>query len=177
MIVAWVDLAIHAYNAGFRGEDHATAIALAHAESGRVNDAVNWTDPNGGSFGLMQINGVHDPDASGTYPNMVPTQAWIDRMYVPSENYKAAFQVYKNGGDSFKPWATYTQGLHKAKIVSPYDIAKAAMDGRARMQTLQTRLDNMTLQRDSLRTENDALKAEVEHLKYVISAAIWQLNQ
>lgn len=177
MVVAWVDLAIAAYEAGFRGEDHAIAIALAHAESSRVSDATNWTDPNGGSFGLMQINGVHDPDATGTYPNMVPTQAWIERMYIPSENYKAAFKVFKDSGNSFKPWSTYTQNLHKAKIMSPYDVAKAAMDGRARMASLQTKVDTLTAQRNSLSAEKAALQAEVDRLKNNISAAIWNLQQ
>lgn len=122
MIVTWLEIAQIAYNAGFRGEALRDAIALSQPESGRKSDARNTTDPNGGSFGLWQINGIHDPNATGTAPNKVPTQAWIDKMFIPAENAKVAFNVWSNNGKSFNPWGAYTSELHK-----PYQALAAAI--------------------------------------------------
>jgi hypothetical protein len=167
-LVPWIDIADAGYQAGFRGEALATIVALAQPESGRNPLAVNkqvfataplpewdeatkalkrdpdtglyWTkgDPNGGSFGLIQANGVHDPAATGIYPFKKPTQAWIDRMFQPGENLKQAHRVWTNAGQSFEPWGTFKFGLHKDFLVT----AKVALDGRDRISKLQIVLAN-----------------------------------
>lgn len=183
MIVPWIDIAIAAYEAGFRGEDLAVAIALSQPESQRHSDAHNPEDPNGGSFGLIQINGVHDPDATGTAPNMVPTQAWIDKMFNPKENYKAGYQVYLRSGKSFNPWGTYTSGAYLLKWHDPVDVAKVAMDARARLATSETALKNaralladsnkrIIFMQDELtltRAERDRLLSELEVSRTAVS--------
>lgn len=132
--LAWIDVAQAAYLAGFRGDPHATAVALTQPESSRDPKATNLSDPNGGSFGLLQINGVHDPAATGTYPDKVPTQEWIARMYDPLENMRAAFQIWLSNGKTFKPWGAFTSGLHVQHLAT----AKVALDARARIERLET---------------------------------------
>jgi hypothetical protein len=175
MIVPWIDIATAAWEAGFRGDDMAIAIALSQPESQRNNDAVNHEDPNGGSFGLLQINGVHDPNATGVYPNLVPTQAWIDKMFQPKENYKAAFTVYSRAGKTFNPWGTYTNGAYLLKWHDPVDVAKVAMDGRQRIATVQMRLDSSQATLATTKTSLSTALAELTKVTQQRDQAIIEL--
>jgi Lysozyme like domain len=89
----------YAYNAGFRGAALNTIVAIAFAESGGNTTAYNGSDPYGGSFGLVQINGAHF-SSGGT------NQACADDPQC-AMNY--AFNL-SNGGRNFLPWGTYTNG-------------------------------------------------------------------
>jgi Lysozyme like domain len=89
----------YAYNAGFRGAALNTIVAIAFAESGGNTTAYNPSDPYGGSFGLVQINGAHF-SSGGT------NQACADDPQC-AMNY--AFKL-SNGGGNFLPWGTYTNG-------------------------------------------------------------------
>ena len=82
-----------------------TAAAIALAESGGNSSSANWTDPNGGSFGLWQINGVHNPLGSWA------SAAWIRSMYNPLTNARQAVSV-SNNGTNWNPWTTYTSGAY-----------------------------------------------------------------
>jgi hypothetical protein len=166
MIVPWIDLAFAAYTAGFRGEAHAIAVALAQPESGRNTDAVNSTDPNGGSFGLLQINGVHDPNATGTYPDKVPTAAWKELMKDPLENYKVAFKVWNSASKSFNPWGAFTSGAHVPYLPE----ARIALDARARLARLETINLNHTAARAALQAELTALNASLALVKGELDA-------
>jgi hypothetical protein len=72
-------------------------IRCIRRESGFNARAANWGDPHGGSFGLTQINGVHDP-APGTYA----TRAWIQRMWDPVLNLRQAHRLMSGSG--LGPW-------------------------------------------------------------------------
>jgi hypothetical protein len=166
----WLDIAELAFQAGFRGEPHAIVVALAQPESNRNPQAVNPTDPNGGSYGLLQVNGAADPDAAGTYPNLVPTEAWKQRMFDPAENLKAAYQIWlsnSQGEKNFKPWGAYTSNLHLASL----DAARAAMDGAARLRQANARVAQFKAERDRILVAHDALKITVELLKQKIADA------
>lgn len=169
------------------GTPHATIVAIAQPESGRNPDAANRTvyapdplaswseaeakakrdpdtglywvagDPNGGSFGLTQINGVHDPAATGVYPFRKPTQEWIQKMFVPGENLRAAKQVWESAGRSFLPWGTFKFGLHEPFMA----IAKVALDGRARITKLQGQLDVLADIRIALEGQVTRLSSEL----------------
>jgi hypothetical protein len=152
--IPFLDLANYAYDAGFRGENHAIAVALAQPESNRIPNAANLQDVNGGSFGVMQINGAHDPDAEGTYPNMVPTAAWIQRM------------------SSFDPWGAFTSGLHKPSL----DAAKVALDGSARLRAANARVAQYKAERDRISVAHDALKIDNTLLNNKIAAAVAALT-
>ncbi len=49
----------YAEQAGFSGQSLSTILAIAMAESGLRTDAYNGSDPYGGSYGILQINGAH----------------------------------------------------------------------------------------------------------------------
>lgn len=74
-----------------------TIAAIGMAESGGDDQAVNPNDPNGGSFGVLQINGIH-PGAKDTLGNAALA-------------FKMAFEISKNGSN-FSPWSTYTSGRY-----------------------------------------------------------------
>lgn len=72
-------------------------IRCIRRESGFNERAANWGDSHGGSFGLAQINGIHDP-APGKYA----TKAWIRRMWNPVENLRVAHRLMGKG--NLGPW-------------------------------------------------------------------------
>jgi len=70
---------------------------IAYCESGFNTEAANWNDPCGGSFGLWQINGVHN------FPSGVADPNWINLMYDANNNAKVAIQLSANGTNP-QPW-------------------------------------------------------------------------
>lgn len=81
------------FGTGWRGQ---TMLCIARRESGLNPRAANWHDSHGGSFGLFQINGVHDPS-----PGSYATQAWIGKMLNPVENVRMAARLARGG---LGPW-------------------------------------------------------------------------
>jgi Lysozyme like domain len=97
----------YAANAGFSGQALNTIVAIALAESGGNTNATNSSDPNGGSYGLVQINGAHF-HAGGT------SQACaLDAQC--SMNY--AFSLWSSQG--FEPWGTYDP--HDPSVTPAYE--------------------------------------------------------
>ncbi|MGH3915220.1 MAG: hypothetical protein ACRDTC_17710 [Pseudonocardiaceae bacterium] len=93
------EIAKVAHQAGFRGKDLETAVAVALAESGgrpEVN-AAGAED----SRGLWQINSVH----FGRFD--------ADRLSEPGYNAKAAHAVWRDAG-GFGPWTAYRTGAHRS---------------------------------------------------------------
>lgn len=82
-----------AWNAGFRGDDlnHATAIAMSETSQGR-----NLVNNNEGSYGLWQVH-------HSAHPQYDTNQLVSDPQY--SAN--AAYDIYKNAGNTFRDWTTY----------------------------------------------------------------------
>lgn len=72
-------------------------IRCIRRESGFNPKAANWTDSHGGSFGLAQINGIHDPS-----PGKYATKAWIARMWDPVQNLRQAHRLMGKG--DLGPW-------------------------------------------------------------------------
>lgn len=95
-------IAQFAQSAGWSSQsDIATATAIALAESGGKSDATNKNSNGTTDYGLWQINSIHkDALAIGD---------WKD----PSINAKMAYMVYKQAGNSFKPWVTFNNGHYK----------------------------------------------------------------
>lgn len=91
-------LTMYAQQAGFSGQALQDIVGIAMAESGGNTNAYNGNDPNGGSFGVLQINGVHG----------LPTSC----MYDPTCSFKFAYQL-SGGGQNFSPWSTFTSGLYR----------------------------------------------------------------
>ena len=84
---------------GFKGQDAIIALAVAKGESSWNPQAKNTSDPNGGSFGLFQINGVHKPTE--------------DQKWNPVDNSMLAYKVFVDAGNSFKPWSVFTSSAYK----------------------------------------------------------------
>ncbi len=100
MILQRSQLIQYAQQAGFSGSALNTIVAIAFAESGGNTGAYNGSDPFGGSFGVLQINGAHFQ--SGT-----TTQACaLD----PACAFRFAYGLYQAQG--FQPWGTYTSGAY-----------------------------------------------------------------
>lgn len=96
----------YAYNAGFRGADLDTAVAVALAESGGNTQAYNpelassYSKPGGGSRGLWQIFGSVHPNYNSSI------------AFDPATNAKGAFEIYQAAGNKFTPWSAYNKGTY-----------------------------------------------------------------
>ena len=72
------------------------AAGIALAESSGDPTAANTSDPYGGSYGLWQINGSHDPSGYAD-----PT--WVAQMEQPANNAAEAVAL-SGGGTDWQPW-------------------------------------------------------------------------
>jgi hypothetical protein len=79
------------FGSGWRGQ---TMVCIARRESGLNPRAANYTDSNGGSYGLFQINGVHRWRGESL-------QAFRYRMWNPVANVKQAVRLARGG---LGPW-------------------------------------------------------------------------
>ncbi len=100
-----------AAGAGFSGDDLATAVAVAMAESGGNPQAYNPEKSAGaaqgqGSFGLWQVYLAAHPEFAGV------------NLLDPQTNALAAYSIYSAAGDSFAPWSTYKSGAYMAYLGS-----------------------------------------------------------
>jgi Lysozyme like domain len=114
----------YAANAGFTGDDLATAVAIAMAESTGNPNAYNaetaaagGTPPGQGSYGLWQIYLKAHPEFAG------------QNLYDPQTNANAAYSVYQAAG-GFSPWSTYNS-LAYVMYLSPLAATPAVVDASA----------------------------------------------
>lgn len=95
--------------AGFSGDDLATAVAVALAESSGNPQAYNPERAAGapegqGSFGLWQIYLHAHPEFAG------------QNLTDPQINAAAAYAVYAGAGNSFRPWSTFGSGAYRIQL-------------------------------------------------------------
>lgn len=122
MILTAEQVAQHAYDAGFRGNPLAVAVAVAHAESGFNTTAVgdiNLTEPDEKSVGLWQVNyrPSRDPKNPLRDPNLN-----LD----PAHCAVAAFAISRSGS-MFTPWSTFTSGAY-VKFMREASLAAALVE-------------------------------------------------
>jgi len=86
-----------AYNSGFRGNSLVAILAIAAAESGLDTNAKNLSDPFGGSFGILQLNGSHFHTGATNKACALDAQCSFNYAYGLSGN-----------GTNFQPWGAYT---------------------------------------------------------------------
>lgn len=111
-----------AYNAGFRGDDLITMVAIARGESSwnpnAVGDEQLQSDLWGPSYGLWQVRSLQ-PDKFNPSASYLPDR-YRDgsRLRDPSYNAEAAFAIYttsknRNEYQRFNQWTVYTEGTYK----------------------------------------------------------------
>ena len=113
-------IAQYAHDAGFRGHDLSTAVAIALAESGGRSRAHNATPPDD-SYGLWQINmlGALGPERRHQFHLDANRE-----LFDPATNAEAAFAISGKGA-SFRPWSTYTNGAYKSHLDEAHRGVKA----------------------------------------------------
>lgn len=95
-----------AYDAGWRGKDAQTAVAIAFAESRGDSMQTNF----GGrdySFGLWQINMKDSMGPERRQKYNIPQN---ESLFDPATNARVAYAIYKDAGNKFTDWTTYTSG-------------------------------------------------------------------
>ena len=120
IILTPAQISFYAQNAGFTGQDLATAVAIALAESSGNSNVYNPETAAGapqgeGSYGLWQIYLNAHPEFAG------------ENLYDPQTNADAAYAIYSAAG-GFSPWTTYKTGAYQAYLV-PAASAAPAMPG------------------------------------------------
>jgi hypothetical protein len=104
-------IAEHAHEAGFRGQDLTVAVAVALAESGGDTRAHNAVPPDD-SYGLWQVNMI------GSLGPARRDEFHLDsngELFDPAENAQAAWEI-SGHGRSFQPWTTYPSGAYKKHL-------------------------------------------------------------
>jgi len=111
-----------AYNAGFRGDDLVTMVALAKVESGWNTDP-EGPGPQSGHFGLWQIAGSHGPYTRAQLAN-------------PQTNANAAYKLYQgrggaaNHGGNFADWIPWETPPGAYRLYLPESRAAVAAMGK-----------------------------------------------
>ena len=94
-----------AYNAGFRGNDLVSVVAISKRESGWRPDAFNGNrGTRDVSYGLMQINMI-DELGPARLAQFGLTSA--DQLLDPQTNMNAAFTLYTRSGNTLRAWGGY----------------------------------------------------------------------
>jgi len=94
-------------------------VAIALAESGGNPSAVNNSNRNGSrDYGLFQINSVHK--------SLLKQGNWAN----PVDNARMALKVYRDAGNSWKPWATFNHGSYRKFYKANVGSANISGDGK-----------------------------------------------
>jgi hypothetical protein len=111
-------IAHHASDAGFTGDDFTVAIAIALAESGgdpsAYNPEVAAGTPEGlGSVGLWQVYLKVHPEYTA------------EQMRDPQLNADAAYAIFKAAGFNFTPWSTFKNGAYAKYVGKASEVLQA----------------------------------------------------
>jgi hypothetical protein len=110
--LSYSDVATLAANAGWTDDDLSIAIAVCFGESSGNPNAQNLADPNGGSFGLWQINQPNIPQGSNVFD--------------PATNAAIAYSVWQSQG--WSAWGAYTNGSYE-KYLAQAQTAAGEING------------------------------------------------
>lgn len=81
--------------------------AIASAESGLDVHAFNPSDPNGGSFGILQINGFW-------FGHGISQQGALNAL----QSFQFAYTAISHHGTNFNDWSTFKSGVYKNKVLN-----------------------------------------------------------
>ncbi|MGW1680365.1 transglycosylase SLT domain-containing protein [Saccharopolyspora sp. NPDC002376] len=123
-------IAEHAANAGFSGEDLQIAVAVALAESNGDPDAIGdvslQTDVFGPSVGLWQIRSVNPGHGNAFDQAHRNASANTD----PATNARNAYAIYREHG--WGQWSTYTEGQYRRFVDRARSAVQPASGGAVR---------------------------------------------
>lgn len=106
--------------AGFTGDDLATALGVAYAESQGYTDAVGDTtlvnEKWGPSIGLFQIRSLRHPEQYPRPDNM----RYADKLRDVTYNASTAYAIFSKYG--WKQWSTYNSGSYKKYAGKDYAL-------------------------------------------------------
>jgi hypothetical protein len=149
-------IAAFALNAGVPQANLQIASAIAMAESGGDQNAINPGHPGDPEYsvGLWQINiNAH-------------TQYTAAQMKNPQLNAAAMYKI-SNGGTNWYPWGTYTNGSYKQYMQTPINVAGVTM------ATTAFQTSSNTSNTPSNVTSNPAVYTDVgSGFKYVLAYTI-----
>lgn len=119
-----------AYDAGWRGKDAQTAVAIAFAESRGDYMQTNFAGRDY-SYGLWQINMKDSmgPDRRKRY-NLAANEDLFD----PATNARVAFGIYKDAGNKFTDWSTYVDGKFTLYLNGAVFAVKQIEQGKTGIQ-------------------------------------------
>ncbi len=144
-VISAQQAAQYAIQAGFSGKSVQTIVAIAQAESGLNTQAQNLQDPNGGSWGILQINGAHF--GAGWSGGVMTKAAALDPMI----SFQYAFFL-SHGGTNFTPWGAYTNGSYAQFMTSiagtnttPTGAPTTGSTGAVQQQPQSTGLNPLSL--------------------------------
>lgn len=103
-----------ASSAGFPAAQLDVAVAVAGAESGYNPAATNHNTNGSTDYGMWQINSAH--------ADLLGGHDWRD----PSQNAWMAFQVWRQAGGSWTPWATFNSGAYRQYLPAGSTAPSAA---------------------------------------------------
>lgn len=110
------EIAQHAANAGFTGDDLEIAVAVALAESSgnpsALGDIGLQTQKWGASVGLWQIRSLNPGYGTAAEQATRNHDANLD----PATNAQHAYQIYQQRNNTFNDWSTYTEGQYRSHL-------------------------------------------------------------
>jgi hypothetical protein len=92
---------------GWPDDELDTLVVVALRESNCTPSAHNVNDPNGGSYGLLQINGYWCLPNTYWPIGWLQAQGLVDHcadLFIPENNLKAGLAIWRNSG--WAPWRT-----------------------------------------------------------------------
>lgn len=114
----------------------ATIVAIAMSESNLNTQAFNGNDPNGGSYGILQLNGFWFQHGL--------TQSCA---YDPLCAFQFAYSYVSQHGTNFSDWSTFTSGAYKKNLpVSSLGLPESAT-GMGSNETIDQVFTNLKLEK------------------------------
>lgn len=119
-----------AYNAGWRGKDAQTAVAIVPAESSFETMKTNFAGRDY-SFGLWQINmkGQMGADRRAKYG-----LSSNEQLFDPATNARVAHAIYTEAGNKFTDWSTYNDGKFTLYLNGAVFAVKQIEQGKTGIQ-------------------------------------------
>lgn len=133
-----------AWNAGWRGKDAQTAVAIARAESQFDTMATNFKGRDY-SFGLWQVN---MKDAMGPERRQQYGLSSNEQLFDPATNARVAYGIWKAAG-GFTDWSTYNGQKYQLYLNGAVFAVKQIEQGKTGIEIPSYDASNIPAGQDS----------------------------